>query len=101
MRELNFLDIFDVIDIFSLIQNKDIKGILSINGCPFMKCLVILAMNPNTELADYNMFSSEDSSLISGTNLSDLVTANLWSKSDYVPHTDWPGRVGYLGSYLR
>lgn len=101
MRELNFLDIFDVIAIFNLIQNKDIKGILSINGCPFTKCLVILAMNPNADLADYNMFSSEDSSLISETNLINLVTANLWIKSDYVPLTVWPGRVGYLGSQLR
>lgn len=95
---INSLSPDRVIRFYKLILNHDIKSILKLASIlPILSLLTCLALAPNQENNDYDMFD-ENSSEIDLEKLSKLVTKNSSKEIDFMPNSDQFMRLSYKAS---
>lgn len=70
--------------IYTLIKNKSVKLIVKkAKKYPTLMLLILLAMHPNNNMKDYKIFSNEVPKKIDLGKLSNIVTKNIYSETDY------------------
>ena len=81
---MNGMNPDELILFYNHIKNGQVREILSSsqkNG--FLSYIVYLAMHPDNNIPDYKMFEDDKSSEISKNNFYELISNNLYSKTDY------------------
>ena len=84
MHLMNIMTTTGVEELYRLIKEKQTRKILnSYSRYGVLALLVYLAMNPNCDLPDYQIFESGDSCALSDSNLVNLIAQNPYSVTNY------------------
>lgn len=99
LKEINAMDLEEVIHLASLIAQKDFRTILGRTHIhQFTSFLVFLAMNPNCDLQDYTMFV-EGSAQIDFSKLKALVVNNVYASTNFEISETPFNRMNFIKSF--
>lgn len=100
LSEINNTPVETVIEFFNLLSSGNARGLVDLSGSVLgTSLLTVLAMNPNPNIADYEMFANPNSAEIDWEKLFKLVQNNACSKYEVRPNTIAFNRISFIESY--